>query len=121
MTSQDFWACRAEPLVVGLRTKTFGAVVAVNDLSFEAKAGEFLTLLGPSGAPVHGLVQRPGDGRVPVRRQVTVLPTLFLSQWSNGRLEEAAVAALMMTRVVLAVVVLVRRLVQGNVRTTTVA
>jgi iron(III) transport system ATP-binding protein len=29
--------------------KTFGAVVAVNDLSFEAKAGEFLTLLGPSG------------------------------------------------------------------------
>ena len=51
----------------------------------------------------------------------TVLPTLFLSQWSNGRLEEAAVAALMMTGVVLAVVVLVRRLVQGNVRTTTVA
>src|SRR5499433_3913094 len=29
--------------------KTFGSVVAVNDLSFEAKAGEFLTLLGPSG------------------------------------------------------------------------
>ncbi|PYN23786.1 MAG: hypothetical protein DMD99_13325 [Candidatus Rokuibacteriota bacterium] len=51
----------------------------------------------------------------------TVLPTLFLSQWSNGRLEEAAVAALMMTVVVLAVVVLVRRLVQGNVPTTTVA
>jgi ABC-type Fe3+ transport system permease subunit len=46
-----------------------------------------------------------------------VLPTLFLSQWSNGRLEEAAVAALMMTAVVLAVVVLVRRLVQGSVRT----
>jgi iron(III) transport system permease protein len=51
----------------------------------------------------------------------TVLPTLFLSQWSNGRLEEAAVAALMMTVIVLAVVVLVRRLVLGNVRTTTVA
>jgi iron(III) transport system permease protein len=47
----------------------------------------------------------------------TVLPTLFLSQWSNGRLEEASVAALMMTVVVLAVVVLVRRLVQGSVRT----
>src|SRR5437879_9192449 len=29
--------------------KTFGAVAAVNVLSFEAKAGEFLTLLGPSG------------------------------------------------------------------------
>jgi iron(III) transport system permease protein len=50
-----------------------------------------------------------------------VLPTLFLSQWSNGRLEEAAVAALMMTVVVLAVVVLVRRLVQGSVRASTVA
>src|SRR5499433_1622205 len=51
----------------------------------------------------------------------TVLPTLFLSQWSNGRLEEASVAALMMTVVVLAVVLLVRRLVQGSVRTMTVA
>jgi iron(III) transport system permease protein len=51
----------------------------------------------------------------------TVLPTLFLSQWSNGRLEEASVAALMMTIVVLAVVVVVRRLVQGNVRTSTVS
>src|SRR6266481_5249199 len=29
--------------------KTFGSVVAVTDLSFEATAGEFLTLLGPSG------------------------------------------------------------------------
>src|SRR5881409_2980021 len=29
--------------------KTFGTVVAVNHLSFEARAGEFLTLLGPSG------------------------------------------------------------------------
>ena len=51
----------------------------------------------------------------------TVLPTLFLSQWSNGRLEEAAVAALMMTAVVFAVVFVVRRLVQPNVRTTTMA
>jgi len=50
-----------------------------------------------------------------------VLPTLFLSQWSNGRLEEAAVAALMMTAVVFAVVFVVRRLVQPNVRTTTMA
>jgi ABC-type Fe3+ transport system permease subunit len=51
-----------------------------------------------------------------------VLPTLFLNQWANGRLEEtAAAAAAMMTVIVLAVVVLVRCLVQGNVRTTTVA
>ena len=63
-------AVRAAGLV-----KTFGSVVAVNDLSFEAKAGEFLTLLGP----------------------------------------------LMMTAIVLVVVVLVHRLVQGNVRATTMA
>jgi len=50
--------------------KTFGAVVAVNDLSFEAKAGEFLTLLGPSGCGktttlrlVAGL-ERPDRGEV---------------------------------------------------------
>ncbi len=50
--------------------KRFGAVVAVNDLSFEAKAGEFLTLLGPSGCGktttlrlVAGL-ERPDRGAV---------------------------------------------------------
>src|SRR6058998_2605722 len=52
--------------------KTFGTVVAVNDLSFEAKAGEFLTLLGPSGCGktttlrlVAGL-ERPDRGEVHV-------------------------------------------------------
>src|SRR2546428_12236411 len=52
--------------------KTFGAVAAVNDLSFEAKAGEFLTLLGPSGCGktttlrlVAGL-ERPDRGEVHV-------------------------------------------------------
>jgi iron(III) transport system ATP-binding protein len=52
--------------------KTFGAVVAVKDLSFEAKAGEFLTLLGPSGCGktttlrlVAGL-ERPDRGEVSV-------------------------------------------------------
>jgi iron(III) transport system ATP-binding protein len=50
--------------------KTFGAVIAVKDLSFEAKAGEFLTLLGPSGCGktttlrlVAGL-ERPDRGEV---------------------------------------------------------
>jgi ABC-type Fe3+ transport system permease subunit len=69
-------------------------------------------------APTHGY---GSSDRFLYGAKSTVLPTLFLSQWSNGRLEEAPVAALMMTGVVLAVVVLVRRLVQGNVRTTTVA
>ncbi len=52
--------------------KTFGSVVAVNDLSFEAKAGEFLTLLGPSGCGktttlrlVAGL-ERPDRGEIEV-------------------------------------------------------
>ena len=52
--------------------KTFGAVVAVNDLSFEARAGEFLTLLGPSGCGktttlrlVAGL-ERPDRGEIHV-------------------------------------------------------
>ena len=50
--------------------KTFGSVLAVNDLSFEAKAGEFLTLLGPSGCGktttlrlVAGL-ERPDRGEI---------------------------------------------------------
>src|SRR5437870_7653762 len=50
----------------------FGTVTAVNDLSFEAKAGEFLTLLGPSGCGktttlrlVAGL-ERPDRGEVQV-------------------------------------------------------
>ena len=52
--------------------KTFGTVTAVNDLSFEARAGEFLTLLGPSGCGktttlrlVAGL-ERPDRGEISV-------------------------------------------------------
>jgi iron(III) transport system ATP-binding protein len=52
--------------------KTFGNVVAVNDLSFEARAGEFLTLLGPSGCGktttlrlIAGL-ERPDRGEIQV-------------------------------------------------------
>src|SRR5712692_6088764 len=65
ITHQHMGTVRATGLV-----KTFGAVVAVNDLSFEAKAGEFLTLLGPSGCGktttlrlVAGL-ERPDRGEV---------------------------------------------------------
>src|SRR3989442_6990626 len=55
--------------ITGLR-KTFGGVVAVDDLSFTARAGEFLTLLGPSGCGktttlrlIAGL-ERPDRGEV---------------------------------------------------------
>jgi iron(III) transport system ATP-binding protein len=60
---------------VGLR-KTFGPVVAVNDLGFEAKPGEFLTLLGPSGCGktttlrlIAGL-ERPDRGEIHVGGRV---------------------------------------------------
>ena len=50
--------------------KTFGSLTAVNDLSLEAKAGEFLTLLGPSGCGktttlrlIAGL-ERPDQGEI---------------------------------------------------------
>src|SRR5881397_972314 len=65
ITHQHMGTIRATGLV-----KRFGAVVAVNDLSFEAKAGEFLTLLGPSGCGktttlrlVAGL-ERPDRGEI---------------------------------------------------------
>ena len=58
-------AVRATGLV-----KTFGGVAAVNSLSFEARAGEFLTLLGPSGCGktttlrlIAGL-ERPDQGEI---------------------------------------------------------
>ena len=58
-------AVRATGLV-----KTFGRVTAVNDLSLEARAGEFLTLLGPSGCGktttlrlIAGL-ERPDQGEI---------------------------------------------------------
>jgi branched-chain amino acid transport system permease protein len=50
-------ARRARPIVSGLpvltiqgATKRFGALAAVNDVSFEVKAGEVLGLIGPNGA-----------------------------------------------------------------------
>ncbi|HEX7567698.1 MAG TPA: ABC transporter ATP-binding protein [Anaerolineaceae bacterium] len=62
-------------------TKTFGKVVAVNDISFQVQQGEFLTLLGPSGCGktttmriIAGL-ELPTSGFVYIReREVTYLP-----------------------------------------------
>lgn len=39
----------ALPVQIQSLTKHFGAVHAVEDVTFDIKAGEFLTLLGPSG------------------------------------------------------------------------
>ena len=61
--------------VYGL-TKTYGAVIAVNQLSFEVQPGEILALLGPNGAGktttllcLAGLL-RPNIGRIELAGQV---------------------------------------------------
>jgi iron(III) transport system ATP-binding protein len=70
--------------------KAFGPVVAVKDLSFEAKAGEFLTLLGPSGCGktttlrlVAGL-ERPDHGEVYVGDRALSAPGLFVPPERRG-------------------------------------
>ncbi|MCB9942580.1 MAG: ABC transporter ATP-binding protein [Geminicoccaceae bacterium] len=57
-------------LIVENLTKTYGALNAIDDISFEVADGEFLTLLGPSGcgksttlAAVAGLTE-PTSGRI---------------------------------------------------------
>ena len=64
----------------GLR-KTFGAVVAVDDVSLEAAPGEFLSLLGPSGCGkstvlrmVAGLVEPDAGAIVLSGRDITRVP-----------------------------------------------
>jgi iron(III) transport system ATP-binding protein len=65
----------ADVTVTGL-TKRFGAFTAVNNISFEARSGQFVTLLGPSGCGktttlrmIAGL-ERPDGGEVRVGDRV---------------------------------------------------
>ncbi|WKN30527.1 gliding motility-associated ABC transporter ATP-binding subunit GldA [Porifericola rhodea] len=79
-------------LIVNQLTKTFGNQLAVNDISFEAKAGEILGFLGPNGAgksttmkiataylpPSSGSVKVCGydvvENSLEVRKQIGYLP-----------------------------------------------
>ena len=50
-------------------TKTFGDVVAVDDLSLEIESGQFITLLGPSGCGKTTLLRciSAWKSRIPVK------------------------------------------------------
>lgn len=48
--------------VVGV-TKNFGSLVVLQDLSFEARGGELVSLIGPNGAGKTTLMRCLGDGR----------------------------------------------------------
>ncbi len=53
-------------------TKTFGAFTALNDVSLDIKAGEFIVLLGPSGCGKTTLLSILGGFQSPTRGRVTI-------------------------------------------------
>lgn len=72
---------RGSPINIERITKTFGSVTAVNDVSMEIAAGEFLALLGPSGSGKTSILMGlagfdlPSSGRITMEgRDVTYLP-----------------------------------------------
>jgi putative spermidine/putrescine transport system ATP-binding protein len=74
-------AASSEPISIERITKAYGAFHALDDVSLEIGASEFLTLLGPSGSGKTTLLMvlagfvRPSDGRIRVGgRDLTRVP-----------------------------------------------
>jgi len=72
--------------------KRFGGLVAVNDISFEVKAGEILALIGPNGAGKTTLfnlitgVLKPADGRIFLQGEdITALPVRRIAEKGIAR------------------------------------
>jgi len=92
-------------LIVKGISKRYGDTVAVDDFSFEVKPGEYVTLLGPSGAGktslmrvISGLTQQDAgevfidgknvDGLTPEKRRIAFLPQTYslfphMDVWDN--------------------------------------
>ncbi len=73
--------------VTGLR-KTYGGVTAVNDLDFEVKAGELVSLIGPNGSGKSTTLDCI-SGLSPFDAGTIVLDGQNISGWSPARLAKA--------------------------------